>query len=102
MLNPQKQHGDRTNAPNVAVLITNGRSTTDFWDTVPTAKEARKEGINIFVIGIGSQIDYTELKRIAGNKEHMILVWNIGAILKETNLKPLYSNICSKCTLCWI
>ena len=98
----QKQHGDRLNAPNVAVLIANGRSNMDIWDTGPAGKSARKDGINIFVIGIGSQIGYKELKVIAGGKDHMILVWNFGELLKETYLKSLYSKICSKYTLCWI
>ena len=102
MLHPQKEHGDRSNVPNIAVLISNGRATIDFWKTVPAAKSARTAGINIFVIGVGSQIDYNELEGIAGSKDHVKLVWNFGMLLEKTFLKSLYSNICSKFTLYWI
>ncbi|KAK2188838.1 hypothetical protein NP493_122g05011 [Ridgeia piscesae] len=89
------EHGDRSNAPNVAVLISNGRSNLYLWDTVPVAKSLRKAGINIFVIGIGSQIDKTEMKGIAGSRDHLKLVWNFGILLKKQTLKSLYSKICS-------
>ena len=95
----QREHGDRSNAPNVAVLITDGPSNKDSWETVPNAESARNADINIFVIGVGSGIDPIELKDISGSKDRMTYVWDFDEILKESTLKPIYSKICSKCLL---
>ncbi|KAK2188834.1 hypothetical protein NP493_122g04004 [Ridgeia piscesae] len=62
----KKEHGDRSNVPNVAVLITDGPSNKNSWQTVPNAESARNAGINIFVIGVGSGIDPIEMKDISG------------------------------------
>ena len=99
MFYPQKEHGDRSNAPNVAVLITDGPSNKDSWQTVPAAEAARNAGINIFVIGVGSDIDPMEMKDISGSKDRLTYVWDFDEILKESTVKPMYSKICSKCLL---
>ncbi|KAK2188835.1 hypothetical protein NP493_122g04028 [Ridgeia piscesae] len=91
----KKEHGDRSNAPNVAVLITDGPSNKDSWQTVPAAEAARNAGINIFVIGVGSDIDPMEMKDISGSKDRLTYVWDFDEILKESTLKPMYSKICS-------
>ena len=95
----QKEHGDRSNAPNVAVLITDGPSNKDSSQTVPAAEAARNAGINIFVIGVGRDIDPMEMKRISGSKDRTMYLWDFDELLTESTLKPMYSKICSKCLL---
>ncbi|KAI0225936.1 Zinc metalloproteinase dpy-31 [Lamellibrachia satsuma] len=89
------EHGDRSNAPNVAVLITDGPSNKDSWQTVPNAESARNAGIKIFAVGVGSQVDPVEMKGITGSKDRMTYVWDFDEMLKESTMKTLYSKICS-------
>ena len=96
MLHSQKVHGDRPNAPNVVVLITDGPSILYSWKTVRTAKKARKAGINIFVIGVGAKINANEMEGIAGSRDHMLYVWDFTKLLREHTLRSIYSKICSK------
>jgi len=96
MLHLQKQHGDRSNAPNVAVLISHGQSNKYLLQTVTAAETARKAGINIFVIGVGSHVNPVEMKGIAGSRDRIKYVWNYKKLLTEYTLKSIYSKICSK------
>ena len=97
MLVLQRERGDRSNAPNVAVLITDGPSNKDSWQTVPNAESARNAGINIFVIGVGSEVDPVEMKGITGSRDRMSYVWSFDAMLKDSTMKMMYSKICSTC-----
>lgn len=58
-------NGDRKNAPNIAIVITDGQSTYDHNLTLPYANEAKRAGITIIVIGVGDEIDPEELDGIA-------------------------------------
>ncbi|KAL3854705.1 hypothetical protein ACJMK2_013963 [Sinanodonta woodiana] len=57
-------NGDRPDADNVAVIITDGISNINARRTVPEAVQARAMGIHIYAIGIGLS-DSTELDAIA-------------------------------------
>lgn len=59
------QNGDRRNAPNIAIVITDGRSTYDHNLTLPYATDAKRAGITIIAIGVGDQVDPAELNGIA-------------------------------------
>ena len=95
-MHPQKEHGDRSNASNVAVLISHGQSNMYIRQTVPAAESARKAGINILVIGVGSRVNPVEMKGIAGSKDRIKYVWSFKNLLTKHTLKSIYSNICSK------
>jgi len=102
VLHPQTEHGDRSDAPNVAVLITDGPSNKNSWQTVPNAKAARNADINIFVIGVGLEVDPFEMKGIAGSNDRIKYVEDFKKLLKESTLKSMFSKICSKCRLYYI
>ena len=99
MLHPQTEHGDRPYAPNVAVLITDGPSSKNSWQTVPNAESARNAEINIFVIGVGWEVDPFEMKGIAGSKDRVKYVEDFEKLLRESTLKSMFSKICSMCPL---
>ncbi|XP_033728446.1 collagen alpha-1(XII) chain-like [Pecten maximus] len=54
-------NGDRPDAPNVAVVMTDGESNINSGRTIPEANAAKREGVEIYGIGIGlmetSEID---------------------------------------------
>ncbi len=44
-------NGDRAGDPNVAIVITDGRSNIDQQRTLPAAENARRAGIEIYAVG---------------------------------------------------
>lgn len=61
----RQENGDRSNAPNIAIVITDGESTYDKDKTIPEANIARQKNIIVIAIGIGSQTSQIELEGIA-------------------------------------
>lgn len=55
----------RPHAAHVAVVVTDGLSTYDHNKTVPSANEAKKQGITMLSIGVTFQVDIQELIDIA-------------------------------------
>ncbi len=44
-------NGDRSGDPNIAIVITDGRSNIDRFKTIPAAEDAKGSGIDIFAVG---------------------------------------------------
>lgn len=60
-----KLYGDRPQIPNLAIIITDGKSTFDHQKTVPYAEDLRNDGAQIITIGVTNSIDEAELKAMA-------------------------------------
>lgn len=52
-------NGDRAAAPDIAIVVTDGESNIDRQYTIPYAQQAHREGIHMFAIGIGDEVDRT-------------------------------------------
>lgn len=63
LFNPQ--NGDRPNVPNLAIIITDGKSTFDNEKTIPYAKDLRRDGTAVVSVGVTNSVDENELKEIA-------------------------------------
>ena len=59
------QNGDRSEYPNVVIVITDGASTFDRSQTVPAAEALHAAGITVFAIGVTRNINATELRLIS-------------------------------------
>ena len=57
--------GDRVNASNVAVLITDGVSTINPENTIPNAQALHRDGVRVICVGIGGNISKDEIKAIS-------------------------------------
>ena len=57
-------NGDRPTAPNIGIVITDGKSREDANLTIPEADKARSRNIKMFAIGIGDSISIDELRGI--------------------------------------
>lgn len=64
LLSIRYRNGDRDDAPNIAMVITDGVSNINSRRTVPEAEESRDIGIHVYAIGIGLT-DTRELYAIA-------------------------------------
>lgn len=90
--------GFRANVPNIGIVITDGKSTTDNHTTIPYAMEAKKEGILMVAVGVGSSVDYDELKGIASNESLILQVSDFDDLDKiKGNLKETACDIPVDC-----
>ena len=62
-------NGDRPDVPNMAIVLTDGKSTKDANKTIPDAIEARKRGIMMFSVGITNAVNDNELKGISSDPQ---------------------------------
>jgi len=51
--------------PRLLILVTDGRATEEAYWTIPEANTTKADGIQIFTVGIGKEIDREQLKAIA-------------------------------------
>jgi collagen type VI alpha len=65
--------GDRGNIPNFLVVITDGRS-KGVYNVTTESINLHNSNIEIFAVGIGSDISITELKAIASSASHVFTV----------------------------
>ena len=61
----QGQRGDRHGVDNVAIVITDGNSNVDHEYTIRRADRLKSEGVAVYAIGVGNQVDQGELSGIA-------------------------------------
>lgn len=61
--------GDRDDALNVAVVITDGVPTIDPGNTIPEATRMKNAGVKVFVVGITNRIDEQILKDISSSPQ---------------------------------
>jgi len=92
-------NGDRPNAPNVAVIITDGRSNNNTY-TVQQANLAKSLGIHMIAVGVGL-IDTSELHQIA-SEPTTVNVFNVahfnGLFSIEGYIRGLFVQNCTgKC-----
>ena len=59
------ESGDRPNIRNVAIVITDGKSTFDSEKTIPIALDLQNDGVDVVAIGITDSIDEAELRDIS-------------------------------------
>lgn len=69
----------RPNAPKVMVIVTDGRSTRPS-ETIAEAELAKREGIVVIAVGVGTQIFRDELRQIATNERKLFEVSDFAAL----------------------
>ena len=58
-------YGDRQHVPNVAIVISDGKSTMDSNNVKTNAERLHMQGVNVICIGIGTKIYLPELREIS-------------------------------------
>ncbi|XP_021375372.1 matrilin-2-like [Mizuhopecten yessoensis] len=74
-------NGDRPEAENIAILITDSVSNVNYGRTQAEAEDARNAGITIYAIGVGLA-DTTEIKGISSkpSNRHIFLIQNFAEL----------------------
>jgi len=74
-------HGDRPAVPNVAVVVTDGRSTVQANRTLTEAATVRRSGVQVYVIGVGDDADQRELRGIASTPySHYVVMMGSNSV----------------------
>jgi len=82
--------GKRADYPSVAILITDGLSSTPSGSTVAEATAAHQAGIAIYTIGVSRSVNATELQLIASlPRIYYHQWWTIGNFASLTQIEPL-------------
>ena len=71
-----KEGGMRENVTKIAILLTDGKQTTEnVTDLIPVREAAdalKKRGISVFAVGIGSSVERDELLQIVDSKDNLM------------------------------
>ena len=93
-----KSGGDRRHAPNVAIVLTDGKSTYNSNLTVPEAKRTRDAGIQLYVIGVTPDGSIEEIRNISSPPQRInvtyALVQNFAALDNVTMIIEFAKQIC--------
>ena len=58
-------NGDRSEVANLAIVITDGKSTYDSDKTIPIAQDLQRDGVRVISVGITPSVDEEELRAIS-------------------------------------
>ncbi|KAK7493781.1 hypothetical protein BaRGS_00014922 [Batillaria attramentaria] len=74
-----KAHGDRDRVANILIVMTDGKSNNK-QATLTQARQIHNSNMNIFAIGVGSNVDHAELEAIASKPSNVFTVSNFDAL----------------------
>lgn len=77
------RNGDRPEVPNLAIILTDGKSTFDRARTIPYAEELRRDGAQVISIGITNSIDEPELKAMSSLPQQQHINYFTSASFQE-------------------
>lgn len=69
----KKEHGGRSEALKVVVVLTDGQSLMP-EETLKEAQGLHNTGANVFAVGVGRDVSIEELKKVASNEEYVFHV----------------------------
>jgi Mg-chelatase subunit ChlD len=82
-------YGDRPNAPNIVILITDGNAGIDTQNTIGNAVLLRQRGAFIVVVSIGSDANTYVLRSIASEPTSQTIIYSIS----YTNLLNVVNSV---------
>ena len=80
------RNGDRSGVENKLVILTDGGSNMRSDQTVRRAEDLKNDGVTIYVVPIGQQIDYNEINGISSGSTEPYVLRLEGDI---NNVEPL-------------
>jgi len=69
----QPGFGSRSSADHIVMLMTDGQSNINYWDTKPAAQELKDTGARVLAVGIGLR-DFDEVNAIASSSQDIFKV----------------------------
>ena len=89
--------GDRANVPNIAIVITDGRSTQELSpNTISAANELKAAGALVIAVGITNDVDENELRGIASGPRYVVRAPSFQEL--EQQLQNIIDTACTLIT----
>ena len=79
----QEFNGDRPNAPNMVIVLTDGRPDTEISNTVREADLLKSAGADIITVGVTGNVDGPQLMQIASNPRATLFVNDFSRLQAE-------------------
>ena len=92
------RNGARPGVRKLLVLLTDGSQTSavDIEDPASIAEEIRNSGIDVVVIGIGKDVNSTELALIAGDRKDLFIAQTFSDLIAEEFMYTLRNATCKR------
>ena len=71
LTNQLGRNGDRPNAPNYLIVITDGFSNINPEQTIPKANQIKNQNNTIIVVAMSQEANFDEIRGIASSEEHV-------------------------------
>ncbi|XP_065672703.1 uncharacterized protein LOC105845300 isoform X5 [Hydra vulgaris] len=85
--------GSRNEAPKLLFLLTDG--VQDPKMDIPVPNEIKQKTIQLFAVGVGSNVSKNELLKVVGNHENVFLVEDFNKLVQSDFLKKVKQGSCS-------
>ncbi|XP_078687161.1 uncharacterized protein LOC144919463 isoform X16 [Branchiostoma floridae x Branchiostoma belcheri] len=90
-----EENGNRPNIPDALVVVTDA----NFRDDVVSASEAaRKQGIHVFAVGVGPNVDRNKLVEIAGREDRVFIAPTTAMAITSGNNMANWLNTAPECS----
>ena len=88
--------GDRPNVQNKIIMVTDGESNREQWQTPSEAEAARDAGIEIYVVGIGDNFNYEEALDITDDAEKVITLNTFSELTTDNTVGQIRGTMCGE------
>lgn len=93
-------NGDRADAPNFAIVLSDGNSNINQQDTILRAVQARNAGIRMIAFAVGTDVNLFELRNIASEPYSQTIFNVLSSVDLPTILMPLVKSVCDDVNAC--
>lgn len=93
-------NGDRADAPNFAIVLTDGNSNIDQPNTIPTAVRSRNQGITVIAFAVGTDVNLFELRNIASEPYNETIFNVMTSIDLPSIIQPIVKAVCDDFNEC--
>ena len=92
------ENGGRPNVPKLIIVLTDGSQTkdADAVDPGDIAEELRKSGIKLIIIGIGKNVNNTEMLHMAGRASNVYQASNFDQLTSSKFIDRISKSSCEK------
>jgi len=88
--------GDRSGVKNIMVIVTDGKSTVKPENTLPQATAAKTQGIEIYSIGVGPDVNPAEIEGMASDPKPGHTIYVEGPSNVDTAASKLLDLLCQQ------
>jgi collagen type VI alpha len=88
--------GDRSGVKNVMVVVSDGQSNVQPASTIPEATSAKQQGIELFAVGIGQDVNVAEIDGMASEPRQSHMVYVPTAADVDAGAKRLLDLLCQQ------